>query len=391
MTKVPGKPRRQELDFVRGIAILMVMAAHFVKPITGIWLIDALGRLLATVGGHGVDLFFVLSGYLVGGLLIKEYRDTGNVLGSRFLIRRAFKIWPAYYFLIFIHAVSHHHPLRSFFWQNVFHLQNYLGSSIKQTWTLSIEEHFYFLLTILLAFAAAQKWRPEQILKLCVAISVSAFLARCLTAGFGNLEGALHWTQNRIDSLLFGVILALLHYMAPTAYAKITSRAWPLIALAIIGFLFMTFAGDQFLMRGPGYTVLYIAGGALLLLVNTYSGRMTGWWLYRVISWIGVYSYGLYLWHSVMLEIGVKINAHYRGIVAWTFALGAQFIGAIVIAYATTRLIEWPFLRWRESIPVLRDTKAHLPPGPTVGIASARTRRDPTGVSSVCDSTAVVG
>ena len=357
LLRVPGKPRRQELDFVRGIAILMVMAAHFIKPSTGIWLIDAPGRLLATIGGHGVDLFFVLSGYLVGGLLIKEYRDTGGIEGRRFLIRRAFKIWPAYYFLIFFHAISRHHPLGGFFWQNVFHVQNYLGSTITQTWTLSIEEHFYFLLTVLLVFVAARKWAPDQILKLCVAISILAVAARCVTAGVGNLEGALRWTQNRIDSLLFGVILALLYYTMPAAYSRITARAWPLIALSMTGFLFMVFAGERFLMRGPGYTVLYIAGGAFLLLVNTYSGRATDWWIYRVVSWIGVYSYGLYLWHSVMLGAGLKIAARYQGIVAWTLALGVQFVGAIVIAYVTTRLIEWPFLRWRDSIPALRDTK----------------------------------
>ena len=77
--KVPGKPRRLEIDFVRGIAILLVMLDHFHKPVTGNRFLDAISNALAAGGGHGVDLFFVLSGYLVGGLLLREYRDTGTL------------------------------------------------------------------------------------------------------------------------------------------------------------------------------------------------------------------------------------------------------------------------------------------------------------------------
>jgi peptidoglycan/LPS O-acetylase OafA/YrhL len=71
---VPGKPRRVEIDFVRGIAILLVMGCHFRKPTTGIAVLDCFNWAFGTAGGHGVDLFFVLSGFLVGGLLLKEYK-----------------------------------------------------------------------------------------------------------------------------------------------------------------------------------------------------------------------------------------------------------------------------------------------------------------------------
>jgi peptidoglycan/LPS O-acetylase OafA/YrhL len=67
--KVPGKPRRVQLDFVRGVAILMVMAGHFHEPETGVRILDKFTYLVGLFGGQGVDLFFVLSGYLVGGLL----------------------------------------------------------------------------------------------------------------------------------------------------------------------------------------------------------------------------------------------------------------------------------------------------------------------------------
>lgn len=75
---------------------------------------------LETFGWIGVDLFFVLSGFPVGGLTLEEWRVTGKVDAIRFLKRRAFRIWPAYYLFLFVAAIAHVRPLRSFFWQNVF-------------------------------------------------------------------------------------------------------------------------------------------------------------------------------------------------------------------------------------------------------------------------------
>ena len=356
--KVPGKPRRLEIDFVRGIAILMVMFAHFRKPVTGVWLLDGFGRLEELCGGHGVDLFFVLSGFLVGGLLLKEYRDTRKIEAGRFLIRRIFKIWPAYYFLILFHAVTRHHPLNTFLWQNVFHLQNYLGSSINQTWTLSLEEHFYFMLAILLGFVASRQWSPPKILILLAGVSAIAFSLRCYTAVVqGNLDGALRWTQNRVDSLLFGVMIALVYHFMPELYRKLTIPVLPLVGFSAMGVAAILILGDARAMRGPGYLLLYVSCGAFLILVMEHSGKMTELWIYKAISTIGVYSYGLYLWHSALLGTGEKILAHYTGTLGWFLALGAQFAGACGLAYVTTRLVEWPALYWRESIPWLRDSK----------------------------------
>jgi peptidoglycan/LPS O-acetylase OafA/YrhL len=355
--KVPGKPRRVQLDFVRGIAILMVMAGHFHRPQTGVRILDEFAYLMDLFGSQGVDLFFVLSGYLVGGLLLKEYRDTGKIQPGRFLLRRTFKIWPPYYFLIGFHLLARHHPANTFLWQNFFHLQNYLGSSLRQTWTLSIEEHFYLLLALVFGFAASRRFTPAAILKVCIALGLLAFAARSITAAMGNYAGALRWTQNRIDSLLFGVVLALLYYFFPAAYARLTARAYPLLAIVALGILCVLYVDDPFLFLGPGLAVIYLAAGAFLLLVNEHSGRLTGWWIYRAIAWIGVYSYALYLWHSVMLNVGDKVIARYPARIAWVLAPAVQFAGALAIAFLATHLIEWPFLRWRESIPWLRDTK----------------------------------
>jgi len=355
--EVPGKPRRIEIDFVRGIAILMVMLYHFPTPRTGIALLDSVTWAFGTAGLHGVDLFFVLSGFLVGGLLLKEYEDTTTVKPAKFLIRRAIKIWPAFYVLILFHVVVHRHPFTTFFWQNVFQVQNYLGTSVTQTWTLSIEEHFYLFLAILLGFAASRKWAPRKILKLLIVVSAASFTARCVTAYMGNLSGATRWTQNRIDSLLFGVIIALLFHCMPEVYARITRRCWPLVLLTLAGIVFALLVPEGPLFMGPGYALLYVSGGAFMLLVMEYSGKLAGLWAFRVIAKIGVYSYAIYLWHSLMLQPGEMIIARFSAIPAWFVALGVEFAGSLFLGYVMTRFVEWPALYLRESIPWLQDSK----------------------------------
>ncbi len=143
----------------------------------------------------------------------------------------------------------------------------------------------------------------------------------------------------------------------PDIYRRISLRAWPLALLSALGFAFALFVDEGKFFRGPGFTLIYISCGAFLILMMEHSGRLTSLWIYRAIAQIGIYSYGLYLWHSAMLSTGEKILAHLPATPAWFVALGAQFAGAFAIAYATTRLIEWPALYYLESVPWLRDTK----------------------------------
>jgi peptidoglycan/LPS O-acetylase OafA/YrhL len=90
MTTATGQSRNQSLDVLRGIAVLSVLGCHSTySPI-----------LRNVVGGVGVDLFFVLSGFLISGLLFDEYKKTGGIRIGRFLLRRGLKIWPSYYLLV---------------------------------------------------------------------------------------------------------------------------------------------------------------------------------------------------------------------------------------------------------------------------------------------------
>ena len=118
---------------LRGLAILLVLCAHEVLWHVHAGWISPVAKALQTGGWTGVDLFFVLSGFLIGGLLFKEIRRDGTLDVRRFLVRRAFKIWPVYFiFLGFVAVKSVRHSptvwagLRPLM-PNLVHLQNYFG------------------------------------------------------------------------------------------------------------------------------------------------------------------------------------------------------------------------------------------------------------------------
>lgn len=358
--KVPGKPRRIELDFVRGIAIFMVMSVHFRVPHTGVALLDGAKTSALYVGGHGVTLFFVLSGFLVGGLLMKEYKATQELKAGRFLLRRMFKIWPSYYFLLVFHAVIRRHPFHSFFWQNFFHVQNYYGSTIQQTWSLAVEEHFYLVMPVLMYFIAKRKWGPEKMLITFGSVAALAFTLRWMATRRADYDAIHHYTQFNVDSMLCGVCIAVLFYYMPEVYAKVSKRAWPL-ALVTVAAMAGTLLPHNNWTNPLDNTTSYLGCAAFLMLVMEHSGWMARTWVYRGISTVGIYSYGIYLYHSLMLTVGERISARYTGPMGWFAAVIVQTTGGIIIGVIMSRIVEWPFLMWRERIGSLKDSKPLLP------------------------------
>ncbi|MFM0698748.1 Peptidoglycan/LPS O-acetylase OafA/YrhL, contains acyltransferase and SGNH-hydrolase domains [Burkholderia sp. GAS332] len=348
--------RAIELDFVRGIAIIMVMGFHFHAVHTDNFLIHIIEYPLKSFGREGVNLFFTLSGFLVGGLLLRQYAETGNVDAKRFIIRRIFRIWPAYYILIAFHVLAGRHPWNTFLFQNLTHLQNYLGTSITQTWSLAVEEHFYLVLPALLLIFARWRLGAWTIVGVLTGICAVVLTARCFAVAGGNLEGAFAYTQYRIDSLLVGVILSAIYWMKPGVYHQLAKRKWLLVACIVMLCAWLAFATPHFALdESIGYTIQAIGFAALIVFVLEYSGSLRSSWVYRGVAWIGLYSYGIYLWHSLALAPGDMLirKATAMGLapsVIWIVALAAQFAFAIAIGYVTTRAIEYPFLRMRNAM-----------------------------------------
>ena len=348
--------RAIELDFVRGIAIIMVMGFHFHAVHTGNYLIQIIEYPLKNFGREGVNLFFTLSGFLVGGLLLRQYAETGHVNARRFIVRRIFRIWPAYYVLIAFHVLAGRHPWNTFLVQNLTHLQNYLGTSITQTWSLAVEEHFYLVLPALLLLFARWRLGAWTIVSVLGGICAVVLTARCFAVAGGDLEGAFAYTQYRIDSLLVGVILSAIYWMKPAVYRQIATRKWLLVGCVVALCLWLVLATKHLVLdESIGYTIQALGFAALIVLVLEYSGSLRSSWVYRGVAWIGLYSYGIYLWHSLALAPGDMLihKATALGLapsVIWVVALAAQFAIAITIGYVTTRAIEYPFLLMRNAL-----------------------------------------
>nr|WKF58490.1 O-acetyltransferase OatA [Paraburkholderia busanensis] len=348
--------RSIELDFVRGIAIIMVMGFHFHAVHTGNYLIQVIEYPLKSFGREGVNLFFTLSGFLVGGLLLRQYAETGHVDARRFIIRRIFRIWPAYYVLIAFHVLAGRHPWNTFLVQNLTHLQNYLGTSITQTWSLAVEEHFYLVLPALLLLFARWRLSAWTIVGVLSGICAVVLTARCFAVAGGDLDGAFAYTQYRIDSLLVGVILSAIYWMKPGVYHQLARRKAFLIVCVAILCAWLVLATRNFALdESIGYTIQALGFAALIVLVLEYSGSMRESWIYRGVAWVGLYSYGIYLWHSLALAPGDMLIRKTTAMgfppsLIWVIALTAQFALAIFIGYVTTRAIEYPFLLMRNAL-----------------------------------------
>ncbi|MCA8920042.1 MAG: acyltransferase, partial [Planctomycetes bacterium] len=215
----PGDVMRNTgLDLLRLIAVLLVMGRHFPSSAA---ISGPLGFQVWYTGGWvGVDLFFVLSGFLVSGLLFSEYRRSGEARVGRFLTRRALKIFPAFWVLIaftvvYLWAYDEAIDISKVAAELLF-VQNYFPGYWNYTWTLAVEEHFYLSLAVFVVWRL--RARPEGpfdvIPSLFGFIAVFCLVARAfhLTFSDSDSQSWMLMTHTRMDALMFGVLLSYLHH-----------------------------------------------------------------------------------------------------------------------------------------------------------------------------------
>lgn len=342
--------RSVELDFIRGVAILLVMGVHFQTVPTDNLLFRFLQYPGQTFGGVGVDLFFVLSGFLVGGLLMKEYKSQNSLDVRRFILRRGMKIWPAYYFFLLMEVVTHAHPLKTFLWQNLLHVQNYTGSTIRHSWSLAVEEHFYLALAFGMGWMVTRHWPPARILKLLLTVMAVVLVTRSISYFLIGASAAFEQTHNRIDSLVCGVSLALVYHFFPETFRALSRFKSILIAVTAVVVLFLCTVQAPVIRNTVGFTIIYIGAAAFLLLAYSHSSRIRGWIPYRIVATIGVYSYGIYLYHNSVRNPCMALAKHFPAAWQWPVLMLLQYSSAIVLGAVVTRIVEWPFLRYRDRI-----------------------------------------
>jgi len=341
--------RNTNLDALRAVAIFLVLGRHFRTFSTSTyWWAEA----WLHVGWVGVDLFFVLSGFLVSGLLFADYKKLGRIDISRFYIRRGLKIWPAFYVLIAVgllivlvrgHSVSG----RGLLSELVF-MQSYFPGLWNHTWSLAVEEHFYLSLPVVLLLMIRQNNGKPFAAMPYVFGAIAVFSLACRFA-VGWKDGDDFYTfcfptHLRMDALMFGVLLSYYKTFRPDVFDWIASwrGGWIVIAAAIV--LLSRFSIDDRNMHTWGLTVIYLGAGCIVAKAVAFEGtgpiRVTSSFL----ASIGVYSYSIYLWHMFYRQ-SVLEHFHITSFTLWSVC---YITGAILFGIVAAKAIEFPVLRFRD-------------------------------------------
>ena len=325
--------RNQSLDVLRGIAVLMVVLWHYA-------LLTNHASKLSQVGITGVDLFFVLSGFLISGLLFTEYKSTGAISLKRFWIRRGFKIYPPFYafmgtsliaFLLLAHRVP-----KAMLYELTF-TQNYLGRIWPHTWSLAVEEHFYFLLPILLvllAWAGRGKANPfRAVPAISIGVSVACLYFRILAMKHGGDWDHLALpTHIRIDALFAGVALGYIYHFDSDSFCE--AKRWYVIAVGILFSASLLILPDL-----PRISFAYIAFAFIVAWAANQKKNQSR--PLRALAWIGLYSYSIYLWHGFALAAVPYIP------IGW-YRLPIYLAIVFALGVGLSKLIEIPALKVRD-------------------------------------------
>jgi len=368
----------------------MVLLLHFVGDVPPS---DAVERAVGDVtkyGSYGVELFFVLSGFLITGILY-DSRNQPHYFRN-FYMKRVLRIFPLYYgvlALVFflapliplLRGPTLNYLVDRQAWAWLFGVNIYVGehgdwsfSYLNHFWSLSVEEHFYLFWPLVVFLLA--RW-PRVLITVGLVTLLGAMLARLA----GSLMGLSWWTTYtltpfRLDGLAFGAFLAVTARQ-PGGLERL-ARALPLVVTVAVGLLAITFGWTRLISREGLQLVLPVRAELILtllacllvwVLIAPARSATSRFFSSRSMVFLGTYSYGLYVYHHFVsyymttnrtdLELAGRLGSH-GAAVALQALLGAG--ASLLVAYLSYELFEKRFLRLKRVFATSRQPAAERAP-----------------------------
>ena len=345
------------LDGVRGVAVMLVFISHFhwiLSKKTGYSQVTPWKFINRTfeAGFLGVDIFFVLSGFLITSLLLKDHANKQPGMVGRFYKRRALRLLPALYALLIVDFfVAWLESARMDFqwrttWRALLYLNNwnvvwnFRGSrkDLGHLWSLGIEEQFYIVWPAVVLLMLALKLH-HQIIITVLSLAIAAIVVHRINLWNDDIYWLFIYirTDTRVDSLLVGALFAYVyrHYRVPSQVLN-----WA-ATLCFAGLMYIKYELDAspFIMK-TGFTVIAVLAGIIILAASEGAWFANRVLISRPLTIIGKVSYGLYLWHlPVFLILGRHVTSGPKPL-----RILAGIIVASVVTVISWFFIEKPFL-----------------------------------------------
>jgi peptidoglycan/LPS O-acetylase OafA/YrhL len=365
------------LDGLRGIAVIAVFCTHagpqdsaslFMQPL--VW--------LARLGWTGVDLFFVLSGFLITGILVAN-RKSENYFRA-FYWHRALRIFPLYFLLLTLVATTSviapdiyrsslygDGPVWPY-WTFMSNLRPLLDmafiSFLLPTWSLAVEEQFYIAWSIIARFLSATSVAAVALLLLCVSIAMRFWMLAQPAANAGVI---FYFTPTHLDGLCVGAVIRIAYDRGSyrELLLSIARRWWvPSLFLGVILSLDRVYGAPnlsnwyQPVMMHIGFPVIAWLFGALLLHGIMIDGWVRSFTSIRILRGFGKYSYCIYLYQNTVL---FALSSLFPWL-ASTLGVGCYLVFEAIVIYwfgkMSYRYIEGPCLRLKQLVPYASETPA---------------------------------
>jgi peptidoglycan/LPS O-acetylase OafA/YrhL len=352
-----GQGRFASLDGWRALSIILVVGAHSQRAegFPPLW-----GPTVNVLfdGGLGVRCFFIISGFLITTLLLREKWTSGTINLRSFYLRRVVRIFPVYFaFLGFIAIVESQTPFDQStrqWWHLLTFTSNFSPDSnwpTGHTWSLACEEQFYLIWPFSMVFLGLTSWRPRVGLVLAIPVLIAPFcrVATYLEVLPDSRLFNLFSLLNYQDSLAVGCLLAYAH---PSLKPMMSSRHVPWIVCGSLAAILLPHLLGHFLIWGrvtvPLGPTLQAVGMALLMSLTMHQPHrgLVRWFNLPLVVWIGVLSYSIYIWQQFFCSRPSLFGWESPLSMVFPLWIAAAFAAAVVSFY----LVEKPLLQLRKQL-----------------------------------------